>query len=67
MFRSPVTVFVTHRDPIAELLGPGQWRGLRRYITVNDERVPTITVTPGEVRRLRVIATGQRESVRLRI
>ena len=67
MFRSLVTVFVTHRDPIAELLGPGQWRGLRRYITVNDERVPTITVTPGEVRRLRVIATGQRESVRLRI
>jgi FtsP/CotA-like multicopper oxidase with cupredoxin domain/peroxiredoxin len=51
----------------AVMFGPGQWPTLKRYITVNGERIPTITVAPGEVRRLRLVATGQRESMRLRI
>jgi len=50
-----------------EMFSPGQWKALRRYITVNGEKIPTITMAPGEVRRFRFIHTGQRESVKLRI
>jgi FtsP/CotA-like multicopper oxidase with cupredoxin domain/peroxiredoxin len=51
----------------AVMFGPGQWPRLRRYVTVNGQRIPTITVSPGEVKRLRFIDSGQRESMNLRI
>jgi FtsP/CotA-like multicopper oxidase with cupredoxin domain/peroxiredoxin/ketosteroid isomerase-like protein len=50
-----------------QMFSPGAWQPLRRYITVNGLRIPTITVAPGEVRRLRVVDSGQREPITLRI
>jgi FtsP/CotA-like multicopper oxidase with cupredoxin domain len=53
------------------MLGPGAWAGnpanpgLRRYVTVNGEKIPTIQMSPGEIRRLRFVHTGQREPVNL--
>lgn len=52
---------------LSNLFAPGAFRTLKRYITVNGEKIPTITMAPGEVRRLRFVYTGQRESARLRI
>ena len=51
----------------ATMFAPGQWKALKRYITVNGEKIPTVTMAPGEIRRLRLVYTGQRESVQLRI
>lgn len=50
-----------------DMFSPNNWFKLRRYYLVNGEKIPTITVAPGEVRRLRVVMSGQREFVRLRI
>jgi|GEM_PF-198760 len=52
---------------LTAMFAPGAFRDLKRYITVNGLRIPTITMSPGEVRRLRFVYTGQRESVSLRI
>jgi FtsP/CotA-like multicopper oxidase with cupredoxin domain/peroxiredoxin len=49
------------------MFAPGAWGALKRYVTVNGERIPTITMAPGEVHRLRLIDAGQREGMRLRI
>jgi FtsP/CotA-like multicopper oxidase with cupredoxin domain len=49
------------------MFSPGDFFALKRYITVNGLKIPTITLAPGEVRRLRLVATGQREFVQLRI
>lgn len=50
-----------------DMFAPGDFFNLKRYITVNGLKIPTITLAPGEVRRLRLVATGQREFVQLRI
>ncbi|HEV7405383.1 MAG TPA: tyrosinase family protein [Chthoniobacteraceae bacterium] len=49
------------------MFGPENWYDLKHYVTVNGQRIPTIVMAPGEVRRLRLVAAGQRESVKLRI
>lgn len=49
------------------MFAPGAWKPLKRYVTVNGLRIPTITMSPGEVRRLRLVASGQRESMRLQL
>lgn len=51
----------------ASMFGPTAWQNRRRYVTVNGERIPTLTLAPGAVRRLRLIHTGQREEMVLRI
>jgi FtsP/CotA-like multicopper oxidase with cupredoxin domain/peroxiredoxin len=57
----------TSVDAINTMFGPGQWAKLRRYTLVNDLRIPTITMAPGEVRRFRFVDTGQRELIQLQI
>lgn len=57
-------------DPNANdvrMFGPSSFRDLKRYITVNGKKVPELTMKPGEIVRLRLIHSGQRESVRLRV
>lgn len=49
------------------MFSPGDFFTLKRYTTVNGLKIPTITLAPGEVRRLRLVASGQREFVQLRI
>jgi len=49
------------------MFAPGSFRDLRRYVTVNGDKIPTIAMAPGEIRRLRLVYTGQRERVRLRV
>jgi FtsP/CotA-like multicopper oxidase with cupredoxin domain/peroxiredoxin/ketosteroid isomerase-like protein len=50
-----------------QMLSPGAWQPLKRYVTVNGLRIPTITMAPGEVRRFRLIDSGQREPIKLQI
>jgi FtsP/CotA-like multicopper oxidase with cupredoxin domain/peroxiredoxin len=57
----------TSVDDINTMFGPGQWAKLKRYTLVNDLRIPTITIAPGEVRRFRFVDTGQRELIQLQI
>lgn len=52
---------------INDMFGPSKWRTMRRYTLVNGLRIPTITVAPGEIRRLRLIHGGQREEMVLRL
>jgi len=52
---------------VGSMFAPGDFFNLRRYTTVNGQKIPTITLAPGEVRRLRLVATGQREFLQLRI
>ncbi len=54
-------------DNAGAMFGPSAWPGLRRYVTVNGQRIPTITLAPGEARRLRIIHAGQRQEVALQI
>lgn len=51
----------------ADMFGPGGWGQLRRNITVNGQYLPSYSMAPGEVLRLRLIHTGQREEVLLRL
>lgn len=50
-----------------EMFGPRSWSSLRRYVTVNGVRIPTIRISPNEVRRLRFIHSGQRQEMLLRL
>jgi FtsP/CotA-like multicopper oxidase with cupredoxin domain len=50
-----------------DMFSPGDFFRLKRYTTVNGLKIPTLTLSPGEVRRLRIVATGQREFVQLRV
>ena len=52
---------------IDDMFGPANWPNLGRYTLVNGLRIPTITMAPGEVRRLRLVHSGQREAILLRI
>lgn len=58
--------FKTDADA-GKMFDPGQWQRLKRYVTVNGVRLPEIHVAPGELRRLRFVASQQRESIALRI
>jgi FtsP/CotA-like multicopper oxidase with cupredoxin domain/peroxiredoxin len=49
------------------MFDPGQWKILKRYITVNGQKIPTLRMAPGEVRRFRFIAAEQREIINLQI
>ncbi|HYH67749.1 MAG TPA: Rid family hydrolase, partial [Urbifossiella sp.] len=64
---APGTIERVPEGSVDAMLGPGAWRNLGRYITTNGTRIPTITIAPGEVRRLRFIHSGQREAIRLKI
>ena len=57
----------TSRDDSNNMFGPGQWATLKRYTLVNGDRIPTITLAPGEVRRFRFIHAGQHEEIVLKI
>lgn len=63
--RSPPTPDPNLNDTL--MFAPGRFRDLRRYITVNGKKIPTMVVAPGEIRRLRLVYSGQRERVRLRV
>ena len=43
------------------------WGSLGRYITVNGQKIPTINIAPGEVRRFRFVHTGQRHAINLQV
>ena len=49
------------------MFDPGSWKKLRRYVTVNGQKIPTIEMAPGEVRRFRFIHAGQRELITLQL
>lgn len=49
------------------MFSPGSFRDLKRYITVSGEKIPEIVLQPGEVKRLRIIHSGQRERLGLRV
>ena len=57
----------TSNESIDAMFAPTEWKKARRYTLVNGLRIPTITLAPGEVRRLRLIDAGQREPIKLRI
>lgn len=51
----------------AVMFGPGTWHSSGHYTTVNGQQLPVLTIAPGELQRWRMIHSGQRESLRLRI
>ena len=49
------------------IFGPGDWAPLGRYTTVNGVVLPVIRMRPGEIERWRVVDSGQREMIVLRM
>lgn len=49
------------------IFGPGEWEKLGRYTTVNGVQLPVIHMRPGEIERWRVVDSGQREMIMLKI
>ena len=49
------------------MFDPGSWKKLRRYVTVNGQKIPTIEMAAGEVPRFRFIHAGQRELITLQL
>jgi FtsP/CotA-like multicopper oxidase with cupredoxin domain/peroxiredoxin len=47
--------------------GPGDWAPLGRYTTVNGVVLPVIRMRPGEIERWRIVDSGQREMIVLRM
>lgn len=49
------------------IFGPGDWAALGRYTTINGVQLPVIEMKPGQVERWRLIDSGQRETIMLKI
>lgn len=63
----PVTTVPTDPSNEERMFLPGSFHNLRRYTTVNGQRIPELVMRPGEVRRLRLIHSGQREEMNLSV
>lgn len=50
-------------NPNATTFGPCSWEASQREHTINGQLFPTITMTPGELQRWRMIHAGIRESI----
>jgi FtsP/CotA-like multicopper oxidase with cupredoxin domain/peroxiredoxin len=50
-----------------DIFGPNTWDTLGRYTTVNGVQLPVITMEPGSVERWRIVDSGQRETIHLKI
>lgn len=51
----------------ARMFGPNQWHQSGRFTTVNGQRLPVITIAPGQTQRWRMIHSGQREALKLQL
>jgi FtsP/CotA-like multicopper oxidase with cupredoxin domain/peroxiredoxin len=69
----PPTVTFDLKEGVVEakyadyIFGPKQWPLLGRYTTVNGVVLPVIHMRPGEIERWRIVDSGQREMIMLRI
>ncbi|MEO7340574.1 MAG: tyrosinase family protein [Luteolibacter sp.] len=52
---------------VKELFGPGYWDRSGRFTTINGTVLPLIEMSPGQVVRWRVVNSGFREAMRLRM
>ena len=52
---------------VRNLFGPGAWDALERFTTVNGTQLPVIEMQPGEVQRWRMVHSGFREVLRLKL
>lgn len=50
-----------------QLFGPGDWDALGRFTTVNGVKLPVVEIQPGEVQRWRLIDSGFRERISLKL
>jgi FtsP/CotA-like multicopper oxidase with cupredoxin domain/peroxiredoxin len=60
-------VGVVEAQYAAYMFGPGAWDKLGRYTTINGVQLPVIRMQPGQVERWRIIDSGQRESIKLKL
>jgi FtsP/CotA-like multicopper oxidase with cupredoxin domain/peroxiredoxin len=49
------------------IFSPGDWAALERYTTVNGVQLPVLRLRPGQIERWRIVDSGQREMINLRI
>jgi FtsP/CotA-like multicopper oxidase with cupredoxin domain/peroxiredoxin len=49
------------------MFGPGDWATLGRYTTINGVQLPVIRMKPGQIERWRIVDSGQREMIMLKI
>ncbi len=49
------------------IFGPGDWAKLGRYTTINGVQLPVIRMRPGQIERWRLVDSGQREVILLKI
>jgi FtsP/CotA-like multicopper oxidase with cupredoxin domain/peroxiredoxin len=49
------------------IFSPGDWAALGRYTTVNGVQLPVLHLRPGQIERWRIVDSGQREMIILKI
>ncbi len=49
------------------IFGPGDWSTLGRFTTVNGVQLPVIRMRPGAMERWRIVDSGQREHIELKL
>ncbi len=52
---------------LSQMFGPTAWDTLGRHTTVNGVQLPTIRMRPGEIQRWRMVHSGFRESLKLKL
>lgn len=58
---------VVEEEYAGYVFGPGDWAKLKRFSTINGVQLPVIKMRPGQVERWRLVDSGQREPMNLRI
>lgn len=64
---APDRIGTVELNDAEEMFGPGDWDKLGRYTTINGSVLPVLGMRPGEVVRWRIINSGFREPIRLRL
>lgn len=49
------------------IFGPDDWGGLGRFTTINGVQLPVIRMRPGAIERWRLVDSGQREHIELKL
>lgn len=58
---------VIEEQYVDRLFGPGSWNELGRFTTINGQQLPVLRLPPGSVERWRLIHSGMRERIELKL
>jgi len=66
-YNQGLTAGVIEEEYADKLFSPGDWDTLGRYTTINGIKLPVIQMQPGEIQRWRLVDSGLRERLTLKL